>query len=139
MLFDFCLDSSRLIEYHFFKQIGIRSDVHHSFCLSLRFLFSIPYHAKSFCLFLGQKFKSFLTHPKVRHFYSFFLIKLHAFMHLFQNFHIKGNFWFLMILCILIKIVSWVFVHASHKHDSQALISKFYDFFKFSKLGFMCS
>ena len=130
MLFNSCPDSSRPIKFHFFKkQLGIRSGVHHSFCLSLQFL-SQSLITQNLCLFLGQRFKSFLTHSRVRHFYPFFLNKLHAFMHFFfikkiQNFSIKANFGFLMILCILIKIDSWVFVHASHKHDSHALISKF--------------
>ena len=37
---------------------------------------------------------------------------------------------FFMILCILIKSNSWVFVHASYKHDPHALISKFSWFIK---------
>ena len=44
-----------------------------------------------------------------------------------------------MILSFLNQIFGWVFVHASFKHDSHASISKFQDFYKFSKLGFMCS
>ena len=78
-----------------------------------------------FCLFLSQSFKSFLPQHLVRLFYPSFLFKLHAFMHFHQKF---SNFWtkeILGFLMVLIQFVGWVFVHASYKHDSHALISKF--------------
>ena len=41
---------------------------------------------------------------------------------------------FLMFMGFLIKSEPWVFVHASYKHDSHALISKFGDFVKLGKI-----
>ena len=92
---------------------------------SFRFLFT---QKKNICPFLSQSFKGFLPRQLVRHFYPFFLFILHAFMHFHQKIlkvRTKRILGFLMILSVLMQFVGWVFVHASYKHDSHALISKF--------------
>ena len=48
----------------------------------------------------------------------------HAFF-FFGDFCTFQNLAFLIFLGFLIKTKSWVFVHASYKHDSHALIEKF--------------
>ena len=88
----------------------------------------IPLSQIFFCLFLSQSFKGFSPKHLVRLFWPSFLFVLHAFMHFHQKiskFQTKRILGFLMILVILIQFVGWVFVHASYKHDSHALISKF--------------
>ena len=40
-----------------------------------------------------------------------------------------------MILSVLIQIFGWVFVHASFKHDSHALISKISRFLRNLEIG----
>ena len=106
----------------------------------------IPSHQNFFVVFLGPRFKGFLQKLKVRHFCPFFLIKLHNFMHSSCFFFFFLDFWIieklefkkkknlLCFLCILVKTNTWVFVHASFKHDSHALISKFSCFIKIFKI-----
>ena len=102
------LDRSNFI---FYKQIGISSAFFTILCHSLRFISqSLLTQIFFFCLILGQRFKGFLLNPKVRHVFSFFLIKLHAFMH---------------FSCILLKF--------SH----QRKIGVFDDFLHFGQIWFM--
>ena len=128
-------DSSRSIGFHFFKHMGIRPVL-----LKLLFVFlsdsSLDPFSPFFFLviFLGQRFKGFLQTPKVRHFCPFFFIKLHDFMHFLMDFCTYRILGFLIFLGILIKTKSWVFLHASFKHDSHTLISKFSQFINFFEI-----
>ena len=79
------------------------------------------------CLFLSQSFKGFSPIHLVRLFLPSFLLILHAFTHFSsfsQKFQTKEILGFLTFFMVLIKFLGWVFVHASCKHDSHALISK---------------
>ena len=82
---------------------------------------------KKFVVFLGQSIKGFLPNPRLKHFCPFFFIILHVFMHFFflGDFCTFQNLAFLIFSGFLIKTKSWVFVHASYKHDSHALIENF--------------
>ena len=135
--FQFLPNSSRLIEFLFF----FKTNRNHISFLNYSFVFlsdsSLDLFSPKFffVIFLGQRFKGFLQKLRVRHFCPFFLIKLHAFMHfscfIFLNFRIIEKLGFLLFLFILVKTDTWVFVHASFKHDSHALISKFSWFINF--------
>ena len=70
----------------------------------------------------GKTFFPFLFH-QITWFHA-------SFMHFLRDFRIFRNLGFLMFLGILIKIESWVFLHASFKHDSHNLISKLSWFIK---------
>ena len=115
--FRFLTDSSRTIGFRFLKAYRNYIWFFQKFFvfLSDSSLDPFPQIFFLFLVILGQSFKGFLPNPKVRHFFPFFFIILHVFMHLFRDFRIFKNlgFW-----------CSWVFAHASYKHDSYALISK---------------
>ena len=78
-----------------------------------------------FCSFLSQSLNNFPPPYLVRLFCPSFLFILHAFLHFHQIFWTKEILGFLVILGVLIKFIEWVFVHASYKHVSSTLISKF--------------
>ena len=72
-------DQSKLV---FFKTNRNQITCSSVFLSSSSIPLSIPsYFFFFFCLFLIQSFKGFLPQHKVRLFYPFFFIKLHAFMH----------------------------------------------------------
>ena len=134
MIFDSFPIPPNRSNFFYLKQIWIRSAFFTILCLSLWFLsrsllIQFIFYL-FFCLILGQRFKGFLLNPKVRHFCPFFFYQITCIHAFFKKFRINKKLGFLLILCILIKSDSWVFVHASFKHDPHALISKFSWFIK---------
>ena len=93
---------------------------------SFRFLFTQFFFF--FLSFLVSKFQGFSSSTLGKTLLSLlysYITCIHAFSSKISKVRTKRILGFLMILSVLIQFFGWVFVHASFKHDSHALISKF--------------
>ena len=104
--FRFLTDSSRTIGFRFLKTYSNYIWFFQKFFVFLSDSSLDPFSQIFFFFghFLGQSFKGFLPNPKVRHFFPFFLIILHVFMHLFRDFRIFKNLGFWCFLAFWSKL-----------------------------------